>query len=108
MLDLVRLIERIEFLIVTTPSRLAFETVRKLAGLLKELKVPVIGVVENMKMNQSKTIRQQARKLGLTYLGEVPYDVKVEEAIGDTNKLLKTTLMSKTKNLTTKIQIHVS
>jgi ATP-binding protein involved in chromosome partitioning len=107
-LDLVRLIENIEFLIVTTPSRLAFETVRKLAGLLKELKVPVIGVVENMKVNQSKTIQQQTRKLGLTYLGEIPYDTKVEKAIGNTNRLQDTALADKTrKNITTEICISV-
>jgi ATP-binding protein involved in chromosome partitioning len=102
-LDLVRLIEKIEFLIVTTPSRLAFETVRKLAGLLKELGVPVVGVVENMKMNLSKTIQQQTRKLDLAYLGAIPYDTKVEQAIGNVKKLLNTVLADKAKNLATKI-----
>jgi ATP-binding protein involved in chromosome partitioning len=102
-LDLVRLIEKIEFLIVTTPSRLAFETVRKLAGLLKELGVPVVGVVENMKMNQSKKIQQQTRKLDLAYLGAIPYDTNVEQAIGNTKKLLNTVLADKAKNLATKI-----
>ena len=98
-LDLVRLIERIEFLIVTTPSRLAFETVRKLAGLLRELGVPVIGVVENMKMDKAKTIQQQTRKLGLTYLGQIPYDTKVEGAIGNTNKLKKTMLVNRLRKM---------
>jgi ATP-binding protein involved in chromosome partitioning len=102
-LDLIRLIQKIEFLIVTTPSRLAFETVRKLAGLLKELKVPMIGVVENMKIDQSKTIQQQTRKLGLTYLGEIPYDMKVEEAIGNTKLLLNTTLADIVKDITARI-----
>jgi ATP-binding protein involved in chromosome partitioning len=107
-LDLVRLIENIEFLIVTTPSRLAFETVRKLAGLLKELKVPVIGVVENMKGNQSKTMQQQTRKLGLTYLGEIPYDTEVEKAIGNINRLQDTALADVTrKNITAEICISV-
>jgi ATP-binding protein involved in chromosome partitioning len=98
-LDLIRLIEKIEFLIVTTPSRLAFETVRKLAGLLKELKISVIGVVENMKMNRAKTIQQQTRKLGLTYLGEIPYEVKVEEAIGNTKLLLNTKVAEIVKDI---------
>ena len=96
-LDLIRLIKKIEFLIVTTPSQLAFETVRKFATLLKELKMPVIGVVENMKMNDSNGIQQQTRKLGVEFLGEIPYDSKVEEAIGNTNKLLSTTLAKKVK-----------
>jgi ATP-binding protein involved in chromosome partitioning len=98
-LDLIRLIRNIEFLIVTTPSQLAFETVRKLASLLKELRIPVIGVVENMKMNYSKTIQQQTMKLSIEFLGEIPYDPTVEKAIGNTNKLLNTTLAKKVENI---------
>ena len=52
-LDLVRLVERIEFLIVTTPSLLAFEVVKKQTALLCELKMPIVGVVENMKMDKA-------------------------------------------------------
>jgi len=91
-LDLVRLVKRIEFLVVTTPSRLAFETVRKLAGLLQDLKVPIIGVLENMKMNRRRGIRPQTEKLGLTYLGEIPFDPTVEESIGNPSALLKTVI----------------
>ena len=102
-LDLVRLIWNIEFLIVTTSSQLAFETVKKLASLLKELKKPIIGVLENMKMSQSKTIRQETRKLGLTFLEEIPYDYGIEEAMGNPRKLLNTTLAKKVKEVTAKI-----
>jgi ATP-binding protein involved in chromosome partitioning len=103
-LDLIRLIKNIEFLVVTTPSQLAFETVRKLVTLLKELKIPVIGVVENMKMNDSRTIQQRSRKLSLNFLEEIPYDVKVEQAIGSTNKLLNTALAKKVERVASKIQ----
>jgi ATP-binding protein involved in chromosome partitioning len=98
-LDLIRLIRNIEFIIVTTPSQLAFETVRKLASLLKELKITTVGVIENMKMNNSKTIRQQTLKLGIEFLEEIPYDQKVEEAIGNANKLLGTTFAKKVENI---------
>ena len=98
-LDIVRLVKRIEFLIVTTPSRLAFETVKKQLSLLQELKVPVIGLVENMKMSAAKNIQQQTEKLGVTFLGEIPYDLKVEEAIGDETKLLDTALAQKVKDI---------
>src|SRR4030066_1045560 len=53
LLDLIRLVRSIKFLMVTTSSQLAFETVKKLVNLLQELKVPIIGVVENMKMKPS-------------------------------------------------------
>jgi ATP-binding protein involved in chromosome partitioning len=102
-LDLIRLIKNIEFLVVTTPSQLAFETVRKLASLLESLTISVAGVVENMKMNQSKNIQRQTEKLGLTFLGEIPYDNAVEEAIGDTEKLLRTAVAQKVEAIASKI-----
>ena len=91
-LDLVRLVKRIEFLIVTTPSLLAFETVKKQVRLLQELKVPIIGVVENMKMKREKNIEQETGKLGVKFLAGIPYDPEVEGAIGYETKLLNTKL----------------
>ena len=61
-LDLVRLIKRIEFLIITTPSLLAFETVKKQVTLLCELKMPIIGVIENMKMDKAEAHRKWKQK----------------------------------------------
>ncbi|MGQ9642073.1 MAG: ATP-binding protein [Candidatus Bathycorpusculaceae bacterium] len=102
-LDLLRFIRKIEFLIVTTPSQLAFETVRKLASLLKELKIPIIGVVENMKMDNLNIIQEKTRKLGVKFLGEIPFDSKVEEAIGNVNKLVNTMLAQKVKDVASKV-----
>ena len=98
-LDLVRLVTNIEFLIVTTPSLLAFETVKKLVNLLQDLKVPIVGVVENMKMSRAKNIQQETEKLGLKFLAEIPYDLKIEEAIGDETKLLDTVLAQRIKEM---------
>jgi ATP-binding protein involved in chromosome partitioning len=89
-LDLVKLVKGVEFLIVTTSSLLVFETVKKLAKLLMELKVPVIGVVENMKMKESSFIKQQVTAMNLTFLGEIPFDSKIEEALGRVDVLTET------------------
>jgi len=91
-LDLVRLIKRIEFLIVTTPSLLAFETVKKQVKLLCELKMPIIGIVENMKMDKAYGVQVETEKLGLRYLGTIPFDPQVEGAIGNETRLLSTAL----------------
>jgi ATP-binding protein involved in chromosome partitioning len=96
-LDLVRLIKRIEFLIVTTPSSLAFETVKKQIHLLHDLHVPIIGVVENMKINKTTNIREETKRIGATYLAKLPYDPEVEEAIGDLAKLLGTVFAQRIK-----------
>jgi ATP-binding protein involved in chromosome partitioning len=102
-LDMIRLIKNIKFLIITTPSQLAFETVKKLTSLLTSLRIPVIGIIENMKTNQPQTIQKQTQKLGLTYLGNIPYDTKIEETLGNTNQLLKTTFAKKVRQATSKM-----
>lgn len=102
-LDIIRLINKVKFIIVTTPSQLAFETVKKLANLLKELGIPVIGVVENMKMDQSKSIHKQVERMGTAFLGEIPFDSLIEEAIGDVNKLSETAFAKKAEQIVRKI-----
>lgn len=94
-LDVIRLVKRIEFVVITTPSRLAFETVRKLIDLLSELGIPIMGVIENMKMKESRFIQQQIEGRGITFWGDIPFDTELEEAIGDVNKLLATQFSKK-------------
>ncbi len=91
-LDLVRLVGRIEFLIVTTPSLLAFEVVKKQVELLCELGMPIVGVVENMKMTTSSPIKEETEKLHLQYLGAISFDSEVEGAIGNPGRLLHTAM----------------
>lgn len=98
-LDLIRLVPRIEFLIITTSSRLAFETVKKQIQLLKDLKIPVVGIVENMKMTESKKVQQQTEALGMKFLTEIPYDPDVEGAIGNPEKLFNTHLGKKVQKI---------
>ncbi len=99
MLDLVKLVPRIEFLIVTTPSQLAFETVKKQSRLLKELKTPIVGVVENMKMAPSEIVKKGTERLGVRLLSEVPFDQAVEAAIGSPQLLLATKLGEKVQGI---------
>jgi ATP-binding protein involved in chromosome partitioning len=94
-LDLVRLIRHIEFLIVTTPSLLAFETVKKQVALLCDQKMHIIGVIENMRQNKKQGIESETAKLKLKFLGQIPFDKNIEKAIGDTSLLLQTTVGKK-------------
>ena len=89
-LDTLRLIPRIEFMVATTPSRVAFQSVRRLLVLLKDMDVPIIGVVENMVMKPNPYVREQVETLGLPYIGSVAYDEGLEEAIGDPEALQRT------------------
>jgi len=98
-LDIIRLVKKINFLIVTTPSKLAFETVRKLARLLAELKIPIIGVVENMKIKDSPFIKQQVECNDLNFWGEIPFDNKLEESLGKVDRLLETVFARELKEI---------
>ncbi|MEM3731558.1 MAG: P-loop NTPase [Candidatus Bathyarchaeia archaeon] len=105
-LDVVRLIQNIKFLVVTTSSQLAFETVKKLLSLLGELNVKVLGVVENMKMNVNDYVKQQVQRLGTPFLGEIPFDAEIERAIGSANKLLETTFVKKMEAILKNLNIN--
>jgi len=90
MLDVLKYIRGARFLIITSPSRMAFETVRKLLTLLRDLGAEIIGVIENMKMEDSAHIRREVEALGERFLGEIHFDGRVENALGDVDALLKT------------------
>ncbi|MEM2889163.1 MAG: P-loop NTPase [Candidatus Bathyarchaeia archaeon] len=89
-LDLLRFVKNAKFLVVTTSSRLAFETVGKLLDLLRETKNPVVGVIENMQMQDSTWIRSQVEAKGFRYLGALPFDSELEQNIGNIDGLLNT------------------
>jgi ATP-binding protein involved in chromosome partitioning len=91
-LDLIRLVKKIEFLIVTTSSMLAFEVVKKQTDLLCELKMPIVGIIENMKMDKSRLIQQETEKLGLKYLGPIQFDSAVEDSIGNSAMFMLTAI----------------
>jgi ATP-binding protein involved in chromosome partitioning len=102
-LDLIRLVKNIQFLIVTTPSQLAFETVKKLVSLIDSQRIPVIGILENMKMDESKEIQKSTETLHLKYLGKIPYDPTIEATLGKVDKLQKTVFAENIQKITRKI-----
>ncbi len=89
-LDVIRYIKRCEFLVVTTPSKVSYAAVLKLLKILKELNIPIIGILENMKMKKSSFIEDELSKIKIDYLGNIFYDQDIEDALGNGEKLLKT------------------
>ncbi len=96
-LDIIRLINNIEFCVVTTPSKITTGVVKKSVELLEELDVPILGVIENMTY---PTIHYAKETFPKCYLGTIPFDETYEEAIGDTEKLLETTIAKTLRNFT--------
>ncbi len=103
-LDVIHLIKKGEFLIVTTPSKVSMGAVSKLLVMLKELQLPLIGLVENMTMTPSDYVKQHVSCKEIPYLGEINFDHHLEEAIGNPAQLMDTTFMrdinSVVKNIT--------
>lgn len=98
-LDVIRLMKKGEFLIVTTPSNLALKTMSRLAKLLLEIRVPVLGIVENMRITKTKLTEELAKGLDIKYLGYVSFDYNLEGCISNPKKLLKTKFADNVKNI---------
>lgn len=102
-LDVIKLVKKAEFLVVSTPSKVSMAAVSKLLKILKELKLPVIGVIENMKMKDNNYIQENVIKMGHKYLNNITFDIELEDSIGIPSELLKTDFMKDLENITQKI-----
>ena len=98
-LDVIRLLKRAEFLIITTESRVTLDVVKKLLNLLKELKAPIIGVIENMKLTRSSFLSKEIGALDVPFLGEIDFDRGLEDAIGNVDDILKTRFAESMKEI---------
>jgi Mrp family chromosome partitioning ATPase len=92
-LSIAQLIEGMDgMIVVTTPQEVALMDSRKAINFAKALKVPVIGVIENMsglkcphcgkEIDLFKTGggERAALQLGVLFLGRIPFDLKIVEA----------------------------
>ena len=104
-LDVINLIKPTDFLVVTTPSKVAMGAVEKLMDLLIELKLPILGVIENMKMNKSEYVRYNVISKDILYLGSIRFDDTLEEAIGKPDDLIKSLFIEDLDKCIKKLEI---
>ena len=102
-LDTIRFMPRLQFLVITTPSKVAYQSVKRLLLLLIDLDISIIGVIENMVMKPGDYIKSEVHKLDLDYLGIISWDDELEESIGESEKLEKTEFYEELSRLTPKI-----
>jgi len=92
-LSVVQLMKKVDgAIVVTTPQELALVSARKAVNFSQVLKVPVIGIIENMSgfvcpyCGKNTNIfkygggERAAIELGVPFLGRVPFDPKMVEA----------------------------
>ncbi len=102
-LDTIRLIPKLEFVVITTPSMVAYQSVRRLLILFKQMGIKVKGVIENMVMKQTEYIESEVAEIDITYLGSLDYCEELEAALGDVGKLTETSFHKGVGKLTPKI-----
>lgn len=93
-LDVIRLLPRLEFLLVGNGSRVVIESVRRALQLFAELAVPMVGLVENQRRGGGDSVAALAEQFEIPYLGAIPFDPQLEEALGDVARLRGTTMYS--------------
>lgn len=86
-LDVINLVPRLEFLLIGNGSRVVVESVRRALALLTELAVPLLGLVENMPRGRDGAVARLADEFNVPFLGVVPFDAGLEEALGDVEPL---------------------
>jgi ATP-binding protein involved in chromosome partitioning len=89
-LDVIRLLPRLEFLLVGNGSRVVIESVRRALRLFTELDVSMVGVLENMRRGGGDAVSSLAKEFVVPFLGSIPYDDSLEEALGDVDQLRNT------------------
>ena len=86
-LDLARLVPRLEAIVVSTGSAVSVAVVRRLLSILGEMHVAVPGVIANMVRGDAAAVREMARVAGVVFAGEVPFDPEIEDAVGAPSRL---------------------
>ncbi len=95
-LDMVRWIKQAELLVVTTPSVLAVETLRRSLTLFERLNVPLLGIVENLSAGTPGAFNQHPK-----FLGALPRDPGLEAATGHPEQILETRFARKIAQIAT-------
>jgi ATP-binding protein involved in chromosome partitioning len=98
-MDVIRWLKRAEFLVMTTASKVALETVKKVLKMLEELHKPITGVIENMKMRESSSVHETLREFDVHLLGAIEFDMNLEDAIGDAHALVGTEAAARLKEI---------
>lgn len=89
-LDVVRLVPRLEFLLIGNGSKVVIESVRRALALFKELGVPLIGMLENMRRDDGDAVSSLAAMADVPYLGTVPFEPDMEDCLGSVDRLRRT------------------
>ncbi len=90
-LDAARYLPRAEYVVVATPSKLTLATTRRTLELLRRLRLPVLGLVENLRHDGDAAVAGRLWTAGtVRTLGTVHLDDAYERSLGDPGRLATT------------------
>jgi ATP-binding protein involved in chromosome partitioning len=98
-LDVIKLIKKIEFIMVGNQSKLTLETLKKVILMSKESGKKILGVIENMKIPVEKIEDNKLKSLNVKLLGAISYDDCYESSLGNVGELLKTQFAKDLRNI---------
>lgn len=82
-------------LVVTTSHVLSVSPVKSLLRVLRELEVPVVGLMENMSESLTDLVTSLCREFGVRCLGSVPLDSLLALSVGNAPVMKKTKAYSR-------------
>ena len=61
--------------------------------------MPIIGVIENMKLRDSSVVKAELKEFEVPMLGAIEFDMNLEDSIGDANRLLESDAAARLKEI---------
>lgn len=87
-LDLIDFIERLEVVVLSTPSVLSVRSITKIIDVLLGSGVKLLGLIENM--SDKPTLAKTCSELKIRYLGYIEFDPSLEHSLGNPPLLRET------------------
>jgi len=106
LLEVIKSIDNVNFLVVTTPSQLSFESVTRLVGILKERKARIKGLIGNMvkSVEEMRRVEGFAYELGVELIATISYDLYIEQALGNLTTFKSTNFFKEVLKLARKLK----
>ncbi len=88
MLEITELLSA-KYIVITNSTKISMESVEKLIEFLKEQNLPLMGIIENMKINKSDFVKSKCEKFNIQYIGSVKFYPDIEDFYGQPKVLGK-------------------
>lgn len=93
--------ERVEIILISTPSKLALKSIERLVEMLRDGNYKILGLISNMDHEELSTGFCREKKI--SFLGSIPYDPSIDKVLGDIVSIRQTIIWNKLDRVIDKI-----